>query len=79
MLIYTLGMSRISGKGKDDNIQVAGTAEEKGEGQRLIIILCRASLETVKTKKGDFELLNMEDHRHIAARKSGINPADIRW
>ncbi len=74
-------MSRISGKGKgkDDNIQVAWTAEGKAEGQRLTIVLCRASLETVKTKKGDFELLNMEDHKHIASRKSGINPADIRW
>ncbi len=79
MLIYISGMPRISGKGEDDTIQVAGTTEEKGEGQRLIIILCRASLETVKTKKGDFELLNMEDHRHIAARNNGINPADIRW
>ncbi len=74
----TSGMSRISGKGKDDNIQVAGTVEEKGEGQRLIVILCRASLETVKTRKGDFELLNMDDHKTIAIRKRGINPSDIR-
>ncbi len=72
-------MSRVSGKGKDDDIQVARTVEGKGEGQRLTVVLCHASLETVKTKKGDFELLNMDDHRHIAAKKSGINPADIRW
>ena len=31
-------------------------------GRELIIILDRASLETVKTKKGDYQLLNCDDH-----------------
>ena len=35
------------------------TAEEKATGRRVIVVLTKAALETVKTKRG-FELLNAE-------------------
>lgn len=31
--------------------------------RKIIVLLDQASLETVKCKKGDFELLNCDDHR----------------
>ena len=37
----------------------------------------RASLSTTKTRAGDFELLNCDDHQHIA-RKNGLDPAAYR-
>jgi len=51
---------------------------EATEGSRqVIIVLDLASLETIKTKRGEFELLNCDDHRHIA-KKAGKDPADYR-
>lgn len=38
----------------------------------------QASLETVKTKKGDFQLLNCDDHRRLVTKKSGKDPKDLR-
>lgn len=38
----------------------------------------KASLETVKTKKGDFELLNCDDHRRLVTKKSGKDPKVLR-
>ena len=40
------------------------TAEEKAHGKRVIVVLEKASLETVKTKKG-FELLNADEHKGV--------------
>ncbi|CAN0422249.1 unnamed protein product, partial [Ectocarpus fasciculatus] len=40
--------------------------------------LIKASLETVKTKKGDFQLLNCDDHRRLVTKKSGKDPKDLR-
>lgn len=41
-----------------------GDAEEvvTGEGRTIIVLLDKASLEIVKTKSGDFALLNCDDH-----------------
>ena len=35
------------------------------ELQKIMVILDHASLETVKTKKGDFQLLNCDDHINV--------------
>jgi rRNA small subunit pseudouridine methyltransferase Nep1 len=40
-------------------------------------IKIKAALETTKTKKNEFELLNCDDHKHIA-RKNGLDPANYR-
>lgn len=34
----------------------------RAEGRTVIVILDKASLEIVKTKSGDFTLLNCDDH-----------------
>jgi hypothetical protein len=38
--------------------------------RKIIVLLDQASLETVKSKKGDFELLNCDDHRGMYARET---------
>ena len=51
-------------------------SERDAGGKRVIVVLDRASLETVKTTKG-YELLNCDDHRHLH-KKFKKNPADSR-
>ena len=40
------------------------------KGRKVIVILDMAQLETVKTKKGDFQLLNCDDHISIMKRNN---------
>ena len=47
----------------DNLTSVAGN-----NGRELIVILDLASLETVKTKKGDYQLLNCDDHIAVMKR-----------
>jgi len=46
-------------------------------GRKIIVLLDKAVLETTKTKRNDFELLNCDDHRHIA-RKHNLDPSLYR-
>ncbi len=46
-------------------------------GRQVIVILDKAALETVKTKKGEFQLLNCDDHVNIM-RKNNKDPAQYR-
>jgi hypothetical protein len=39
--------------------------------RKIIVLLDQASLETVKSKKGDFELLNCDDHRGKCVGRGG--------
>eukprot|EP00903_Cladosiphon_okamuranus_P010521 g9951.t1 len=73
-------MSEAGGAGGVDDgpPSVPATLEERSQGKRVIVVLKRASLETVKTKKGDFELLNCDDHRRLLTKKSGKDPKDMR-
>ena len=41
--------------------------QEKNTGRRVIVVLEKAALETIKTKRG-FELTNFEDHKQILKR-----------
>lgn len=45
-----------------------GITSPATSGQEVYIILDRAQLETVKTKKGDFQLMNCDDHVTIMKR-----------
>lgn len=47
------------------------------EKRKIIVILDKASLETVKTKKGEFQLMNCDDHLSVM-RKHSKNPEDYR-
>jgi len=62
-------------------LQNAAAAEKplgiEDKKKRVIVLLDQARLETVKTKKGDFQLLNCDDHRDLC-RKYKKNPADYR-
>ena len=40
-----------------------GTNNAVDNPKRIIVLLDQARLETVKTRKGEFELLNCDDHR----------------
>lgn len=51
--------------------------EKATAGRQVIILLDKATLETVKTKKGDFQLLNCDDHINIM-RKHNKDPAYFR-
>ena len=62
------------GEGEDE--EEAGTAKSGG-GREVIVILDLASLETVKTKKGDFQLLNCDDHVPLL-RKHNKDPSKYR-
>jgi len=44
--------------------------EDVEREQQVIVLLDLASLETVKTKRGNFELLNADDHRGTLKRAS---------
>lgn len=52
------------------------TPLEKESAQRLIVVLEKACLETVKAGNS-YELLNCDDHIHIL-RKHKRDPADVR-
>lgn len=45
--------------------------------RKIILILDMAQLETVKTKKGDFQLLNCDDHINIM-KKNNKDPQQYR-
>jgi rRNA small subunit pseudouridine methyltransferase Nep1 len=66
--------------GDDDDEKGDDDEERKTEspsGRQLIIILDLASLETVKTKKGDYQLLNCDDHVGIM-KKLNRDPQKYR-
>ena len=60
----------------DDDDNDANFTSSSG-GRELIIILDLASLETVKTKKGDYQLLNCDDHVGVM-RKLNLDPQKYR-
>jgi rRNA small subunit pseudouridine methyltransferase Nep1 len=49
----------------------------ESDGKKIIVILDHAALETVKTKKGDFQLLNCDDHIALM-RKLNKDPQQYR-
>lgn len=63
--------------GNDIGARSGSSLGTRPEGRKVIVVLDRASLETVKTKRGDYELLNADDHRRIAS-KNDRNPSDYR-
>lgn len=51
--------------------------QAQGSGNKVTVILDLAALETVKTKRGDFELLNCDDHKGIM-KKHNRDPKEYR-
>jgi len=52
-------------------------ADKASKQRQVIVILDEASLEIVKTRKGDFTLVNSDDHKSILAKHSR-DPAECR-
>lgn len=46
--------------------------------QKIIVLLDQARLETVKNKRGIFELLNCDDHRDLCKKKLKRDPKEFR-
>ena len=61
---------------------VASTDQQRKDSlnskQKIIVLLDQARLETVKNKRGIFELLNCDDHRDICKKKLKIDPKEFR-
>tara|TARA_B110000971_G_scaffold192504_1_gene204845 strand:- start:98 stop:751 length:654 start_codon:yes stop_codon:yes gene_type:complete len=55
----------------------ANGKERVTDEARVVVLLDQARLETVKTRTGDFVLLNCDDHRDIC-RKQKLDPSDFR-
>lgn len=51
---------------------------DKNKHYPLIVILDQATLETVKNKRGDYELLNCDDHRELCRKKLRKDPNEFR-
>lgn len=55
------------------------TADFKAKASEpLIVILDQATLETIKDKRGVYELLNCDDHRELCKRKLRKDPNEFR-
>jgi len=48
-------------------MRVQGPARDKGDKRKIIVILQKAALETVKTKKG-YELVSADSHKSILTK-----------
>lgn len=66
-----------SKKSKAEEPEQEAPAAATPGSRQIIVLLAKANLETTKTKRNDFELLNCDDHKHIA-RKHGLDPAAYR-
>mmetsp|Transcript_46017 Transcript_46017/g.98601 ORF Transcript_46017/g.98601 Transcript_46017/m.98601 type:complete len:307 (+) Transcript_46017:195-1115(+) len=53
------------------------TLEERLSARRIVVVLEKANLECVQTRKGNVELLNSDDHKALCAR-NGRDIADAR-
>jgi rRNA small subunit pseudouridine methyltransferase Nep1 len=46
--------------------------------QKIIVLLDQARLETIKNRRGLFELLNCDDHRELCKKKLKLDPKEFR-
>lgn len=78
LLINLKEFARNISKMEDSDLLTSDSSSKAPLGGRnVIVILDLASLETVKTKKGDFQLLNCDDHVGLM-RKHNKNPQLFR-
>jgi len=50
----------------------------KAKSNRLIVLLDQAKLETIKNRRGNYELLNCDDHRDLCKKKLKKDPKEFR-
>jgi rRNA small subunit pseudouridine methyltransferase Nep1 len=51
-----------------------GAPKSKTKGQPIIVLLDQATIETVKNRRGVYELLNCDDHRDLCKKKLHKDP-----
>ncbi|KAL7532035.1 hypothetical protein ACHAXR_008350 [Thalassiosira sp. AJA248-18] len=54
------------------------TGTTANKSKRLIVLLDQAKLETIKNRRGNFELLNCDDHRDLCKKKLKKDPKIFR-
>lgn len=60
-------------------LELTTTSTKKGKKQQpVIVLLDQATLETVKNRRGLFELLNCDDHRDLCKKKLRKDPNSFR-
>jgi rRNA small subunit pseudouridine methyltransferase Nep1 len=60
-------------------LEVAAESDSKKKKHpRVIVLLDQARLETVKNRRGMFELLNCDDHRDLCKKKLKKDPKEFR-
>jgi rRNA small subunit pseudouridine methyltransferase Nep1 len=57
---------------------VVHKSSSKSPQQRIIVLLDQATLETVKNRRGMYELLNCDDHRDLCRKKLKRDPNEFR-
>lgn len=60
------------------SVAVTPTKTDPTKKQPIIVLLDQATLETVKNKRGVYELLNCDDHRELCKRKLRKDPNVFR-
>lgn len=50
----------------------------QSKSNRLIVLLDQARLETIKNRRGNYELLNCDDHRDLCKKKLRKDPKEFR-
>ena len=62
-----------------DQVHSASIIGNKSKlSNKLIVILDQAKLETIKNRRGNYELLNCDDHRDLCKKKLKKDPKEFR-
>lgn len=62
-----------------DKVHSASIIGNKSKlSNKLIVILDQAKLETIKNRRGNYELLNCDDHRDLCKKKLKKDPKEFR-
>ena len=64
---------------KSSSLLLTGSgSSSKSNSRRIIVVLDQAKLETIKNRRGNYELLNCDDHRDLCKKKLKKDPKEFR-
>jgi len=64
---------------KSSNLLLSGNKQGyKSSSSRITVVLDQAKLETIKNRRGNYELLNCDDHRDLCKKKLKKDPKEFR-
>lgn len=73
----TADAAKASIANQTNSASIIGSSSNK-PSNKLIVILDQAKLETIKNRRGNYELLNCDDHRDICKKKLKKDPKEFR-